>query len=429
MEVWWTQQGDLVLTCSLAPKAYDYESLQKKFSDPTYSLASRTAWQTEQVEGLLAHVLANDKFITRVANQKPLINTDDHNLLEFGFARSVGRTSPFAQSDLRLHAESFDERWPTSLKPQINSQRIAELAVAHAVLNGKPIELDGVQSARTAIWQVLESEDYEGAAAAWSSLPADQVVELDYAEMVLLGMIWANVKHPKLPELLQRLNERSRGCALAIATVLAIKHADVDKVAEQLASFFVHIRNDPTIPAFLQESALVAAEELVRVEPQTAPVLYDSLRLPFSLWRMQGSRFNALLAAAQSIDAAAVTRVMAEMEPHPPWRQKLLELRANAYRATGSPLTQAAEDDLKKYQERRVQRRAEFFKRADGFVAFRSAKVAFNVRIFRGEAVNLFETVNLWSPMLRKGSAMGRCRRGEAVNKSKTFNLVSPWVA
>ncbi len=70
VEVWWTQQGDLVLTCSLVPKSYDYESLQRKLSDPTYSLASRTAWQTEQVEGLLAHVLANDKFITRVANQR-----------------------------------------------------------------------------------------------------------------------------------------------------------------------------------------------------------------------------------------------------------------------------------------------------------------------------------------------------------------------
>ncbi len=272
-------------------------------------------------------------------------------MLEFGFARSVGRTSPFAQSDLRLHAESFEERWPTSLKTPISLQRIADLAVAHAVLNGKPIDLYGVQSARTAIWQMLETENYEAAADAWNRLPADQVIDLDYAEMILLGMIWANVKHPKLTDLLQRLNERSPGCAMAVATVLAIKHADADKVAEQLAKFFIHLRDDPTVPAFLQEAALVAAEELVRVEPQTAPVLYDSLRLPFSLWRLQGSRFNALLAAAQSIDAAAVTRVMSEMEPYPPWRQKLLELRANAYRATGSPLSQAAEDDLKQYQE------------------------------------------------------------------------------
>ncbi len=351
VEVWWTQQGDLVLTCSLSPKSYDYESLKRKLSDPTYSLAARTAWQTEQVEGLLAHVLANDKFIARVAHAQPPINTDDHNLLEFGFARSVGRTSPFAQSDLRLHAESFEERWPTSLTTPINVNRISDLAVANAVLRGKPLESDDVRSPLAAIWQMVEAENYEDAANAWASLPADQVSDLDYAELILLGTIWANVKHPKLPDLLQQLHERSPGCAMAVATMLAIKHAEPDKVAEQLANLFIHLRDDPTVPAFLQESALVAAEELVRVEPQTAPMLYESLRLPFSLWRMQASRFNALLAAAQSIDAGAVTRVMSEMEPYPPWRQKLLELRVNAYRATGSPLSKAAEDDLKKYQE------------------------------------------------------------------------------
>ncbi len=98
------------------------------------------------------------------------------------------------------------------------------------------------------------------------------------------------------------------------------------------------------------ESALLAADELIQAEPSTAPVLFDSLRRPFSLWRLQALRYSTLLTAARVIGASALTDVFEELEPYPLWRADLLELRLNAYQATGSPYLPVAEEDWLDFQ-------------------------------------------------------------------------------
>ncbi len=250
VEVWWTQRGDLVLTCSQEPKQYTMASLTNKLADTTYLQAARTAWQTEQVAGLLAHAVANEKFVDRMSDVGLPINTDHHNRLEFGFARTVGRSSLFNLDDLRQQAESFGERWPLSLGAQIDQTRVAELTVANDVLRGRPLGPQVIPSPRAFVWSLLEQEDYKTASQAWNALTESQRQGLDYSEQVLLGTMLADQKSPQLPELLASLSEQSRGSALAIATIFAVRHAEPAQLAVSWQASLPICKPIPQFPNF-----------------------------------------------------------------------------------------------------------------------------------------------------------------------------------
>jgi hypothetical protein len=60
------------------------------------------AWRAGDLHGVLAHYLATDA-VARVFAAAPgvEINTDDRNIVEFGLARSVGRSAPGLVAEVR----------------------------------------------------------------------------------------------------------------------------------------------------------------------------------------------------------------------------------------------------------------------------------------------------------------------------------------
>ncbi len=92
IETWQTLPGDLMLVGSRAPLRHDLARLGTRIRETPFREALRDAWRTDRLEGLFARFVAGPAFARRLQDLAPPLNTDDRNALEFGFARSLGKS-------------------------------------------------------------------------------------------------------------------------------------------------------------------------------------------------------------------------------------------------------------------------------------------------------------------------------------------------
>ncbi len=97
VEVWQTLPGDLQLVCSPAPLEYSEGVLAKRIARPTVSEALAKVWKVTTLEGFMRHMMANSKWAEQIRDQSLApINTDDRTILEYSFAKTVGKGNPFS---------------------------------------------------------------------------------------------------------------------------------------------------------------------------------------------------------------------------------------------------------------------------------------------------------------------------------------------
>jgi len=99
--------------------------------------------------------------------------------------------------------------------------------------------------------------------------------------------------------------------------------------------------------AAFKQKALTLATILAAQKPSVARPLYDVLMKPFAIRSADGVRLYTAARLAAMADLRGLCRApIAALEPDVPWREDLLRLRADCYRATGDALLTAATRDL-----------------------------------------------------------------------------------
>jgi len=93
VEVWATQNVDMLLVCSNEDTAWSLDSLRQRVKMEPMAEALRRFWKTDTAEGFLTGCVANSDYCTAIAAATKTVNTDDMNRLEFSFARSVAKHS------------------------------------------------------------------------------------------------------------------------------------------------------------------------------------------------------------------------------------------------------------------------------------------------------------------------------------------------
>ncbi len=114
VETWQTNHGDLVLLASTRPRGYSAAALRARIGEEPYKTALQDVWRSSDLNGFLAHHLATDAVARALATARGAeINTDDRNLVEFGLARSVGRTgSRWSSAEIRSLAQAMNAAHP-----------------------------------------------------------------------------------------------------------------------------------------------------------------------------------------------------------------------------------------------------------------------------------------------------------------------------
>ena len=108
VDVWQSQRGDLLMVCGSKPMALDLAALRARLDVEPFRSGVAYAWRATDLEGVLARYVAGTPLLDHWSPKIPTpLNTDDRNLIEYGFARTLGERADFtidALSELARNA-------------------------------------------------------------------------------------------------------------------------------------------------------------------------------------------------------------------------------------------------------------------------------------------------------------------------------------
>ncbi|HEY8073316.1 MAG TPA: fused MFS/spermidine synthase [Labilithrix sp.] len=340
--VWETEPGDLLLIGRRTPVPIDVDIIRTRIAMEPFSRGAAAAFHTDVAEGVLAHFVANGK-LADVLVERGMggTNTDDQNLLEFAFARSVGMRKNLSEDvwDLaeRLHVDRpamigevdwervHDQRW--LFRDFADAPPVPALAA-------RPNAELGPFLAR------YESGAFPLALKAWEKLGREPS---SLHERAIVAELAARVGEGKDVELLDGMHEPAAH-DLLLAVWLG-RHGDGARAVESLRSGFARLRTFPWVQHKVVASGIALAVEIATREPRFAPALYDALREPFAVEWARDERMAAAARIATLAHDDACVDAFDALEPVP-WNSAVLSARARCLANAKDPRADAAQADL-----------------------------------------------------------------------------------
>jgi spermidine synthase len=113
VETWYTRSGDLLLVAAAEPIVYDAGRLAERLRQEPFASAMEKAWRVSGLEGFLSHYVAQSPLARVLAERGGNArNTDDKNIIEFAFARSLGHKVFFGIDEMRGDARARGQDRP-----------------------------------------------------------------------------------------------------------------------------------------------------------------------------------------------------------------------------------------------------------------------------------------------------------------------------
>jgi spermidine synthase len=338
------QHADMLLVATKHPIAYDAARLRARIASEPFKSALAVAWRTTSLEGFLARFLAGPALAQAIAATGATVNTDDENVVEFGFARGMATAQPGLEV-IRQAARARGEDRP-QVTGDVDWARVAdEQELVRTSENVPPLarpELDPAAQHRLAAETKYLQRDLAGALAEWKRQDAAprSITEL---ELVALGL--AHVGDDTLPDVLAQLRafDAVEGDMVDAVRALAGDRNDDAAAVTALVRAFITCRTDPWASKPMFEQAFGAAIALAQKQPAYAARLYRALAEPFAVRTFDEDRQEAALrVAAATQDPATCVHAAHALEPDFPWRGDLLAIRRDCYAAADDPLAEAA---------------------------------------------------------------------------------------
>lgn len=338
VETWTTRQGDLVLAASLTPIPWDVTVLRERLAREPYRSALASAWRATGLEGLLARYVAGPGLAHAVAGAEGTrLNTDDRTLIEFAFARSVGRNDLLGVDEIRDVARRLGHTRPALTNgtvdwTDVGDQRVAQLTAEGATPTSVD-ELSPEQRIRAAAQGAFLQGRWAQALTQWrtqSKAPVGPVETLVVAGGLADGGDDAALEH------LDALRPAEADVVLALLRLRQQKKAEA---AAALERGLARYQLDPwPITAVMRRGLELVPE--VGAADRFQPLLAS----PFAVSMLDVGRRQVARRLAGT--GPECVDVFAAWEPNPPWTHDVLLQRARCYEAQGHPLASRAFDDL-----------------------------------------------------------------------------------
>jgi hypothetical protein len=297
---------------------------------------------------VLAHFIANEKLAATIAAQESVsLNTDNLNLLEYQFARTVGQGSAFSVIQLRYEARTKEMHRPRTIQEGIDWEVLDDQVAAYnAVLAESPLTAQifpGDRGKRHATLNAIFFEVATVGGPRWEtqSKPPD-----DVTETAALAFAYAITGNEKARELISRLQIDCPTDAVILTAVLAYHQEQYSEAAKLAIKAIEKLRSDATVIPRFVEAVLRLPVQIVEKEPQHAVNLLEALDQPLAVYMLEERRLLVRIALAQRLTPALTAGAVEAMEPHVPWDSSILEMRATAYEAVGNPLAGRARREL-----------------------------------------------------------------------------------
>jgi spermidine synthase len=354
VETWLTESNDLLLLCTEAPVRYQSSSLRERIHTEPYRTSLEKAWRVTDLEGLLAHFLASDAFSAAVAGRAGgILNTDDRNIVEFGFARTLGSSSFFDLREMRDAARARGEDRPAIDDvdwPQV-TERQASMAFAFEIPPEVHPTSDRGAKARTQAKIRYEQGDLGGAYQLWRSQTRKPV---DLIELLLCAESAAESGDQGALEWIEKLRAFEPVEAdIALARLRFCQGKAID-AAETIEKAYLRYREDPWALRMVVNRSFELAVSIVKSAPRDMGLrVLRSLEAPFSLRLANDRRLFTLMDIAEVLDPShtgEMTRgTFRNFEPSPPWDWRFLLQRFRSFDGASDPLAEASRRDLEQF--------------------------------------------------------------------------------
>jgi spermidine synthase len=355
VESWQVHSGDLLLMATAQPLVHDLDLIRSRVGAEPYRSALDRTWGVEGIEGFYSAYIASPPFARAVRQAEgKAINTDDHPILEFGFARNLGRFGLFQIEDLVLLVKARGEGRPATRGAPLDPSRVSEMRVARAAYWEQGIadpepqgEADGrLRYAARNAW-------LRGSlAAACSDWLAQPEPPQNHADRLLVAECLAETRDPRTPDYAARLAaDQPIEAELVLARWLA-RSGQPAAAAGHLLAALAAFHRDPMVYRPLMGHTLPLVTSLAKADPSLTPTLYAALERPFAAHMFEHERLLARvwLVRGDPASAGLCAQAIAPLEPHVPWDEPFLAYRYGCYRQLGSPLASRAERDLETFQ-------------------------------------------------------------------------------
>lgn len=350
VETWQTMAQDLVLVGSRTPTSYDAAKLRSRIAEPTIRRALLAGWQTKTLEGVLAHYAAGPRLPQAICSTgREAVNTDDHTLIEFGFARAVGTEAGVQIEALRQVARAFPDHRP-AVQGNVDWDLVGD---EQAVVGGgllfaaKPGNLSPDAAKRWDARIALLRRDLSQALKDWRAQPQPPRT---LSDKLLLCEAYAQTQDPETESCIERLRPDLPFEADVLQAMLRYGQGRTDESAGLLEFAFATLSRDPWPVNLLITDAMDLACTIVERQPELAPRLYNCVKRPFCGYTADAMRVNTVLRLAPHIDPVVASReIWHALEPNVPWDLTLLSARSKCYKAAWDPYVAKADADLEEF--------------------------------------------------------------------------------
>jgi spermidine synthase len=352
IETWQTRGGDIVLVGAKRTPVYDAARIAARIEEEPYKEALRVAWRSSGLQGFLGRYLAGDRLARAIGSAPGVqINTDDRNIVEFGFARSLGRDYQMV-SQIRALAHAVGATRPPIDAAAIDwaavdMSWVSQIAAEGGVIQISPHANPADRARQLALIHYYREDNPAAARAVWaqqSSTPADQ------NEVAMVADLQATAGAPEAIATIERLRQYHAGEADVMLAEALFAQRDYEGAAGALERAFAIFRRDPwALPRFTQKG-VGRAQALGASNPALARRMIEALKEPFAVKVADHRRRVAIAFLTSAADFKALCAdAIGALEPNVPWVGDFLALRRDCYAETGNARLAAATRELNEY--------------------------------------------------------------------------------
>lgn len=361
---WTLSSGDLMLVGSFHEQIYDAAQMQALSQQHPFSTALRKITQTQNLEGLLTHHVAQPSITPTLLKDVDLINRDDSSLLEYMFARSVGRSFGREQFRMRLldHAEAQNALLPQLKNGQVDAEVIqyhrARATFGFPDMNLVDDDANGINEDITAFWQYYSRNDIDNAYPLLADIETDLTQPFArYAALETKALYLHNHQPESVPALITEVRDTDiigyEEDVHTLALLLALYQHDDVLIKDMLPEFIEQSQHNPWLLRNTQGKVLVAMSDEGFTEETTIQLINALLEQPFAVYNLENARINTLLTlATQEFEGKPIsscTKVYDTLTNVLPWNYDVLHNRLRCYSSYDHPQRGVAEKAFIEY--------------------------------------------------------------------------------
>lgn len=356
VESWRIHRGDLMLMGSELPVVHDLDRVRARVGTEPYRTALARTWGVAGAEGLYAGYVASPAFARAVRQAEGHdVNTDDRPILEFGFARNLGRFGLFNIGDLlRLAARRGDNR-PATRGAPLDWLRVDEMRAARSLYwadeapePGIPAGGNPAAAARSAARRAASLGHGAEACARWFEQPEPPRT---HADLLFTGSCLADGGDARTPAIAAELAREQPIEADLILARWLFTGGRLREAGDRLLAAFQAYRSDPWVYRPLVDRTFLLLLPMAQRDRNLAARLFSGLEKPFAVQMFDDERRLTRIWLSRSLDSPArCAEAFAALEPHVPWDELTLTYRYECYRRGKSPLAAKAGQDLEDFR-------------------------------------------------------------------------------